>query len=125
MSKSYDDKQASIGGNDGDLGTKRDQLAEAKESLADDQEFLAKLLVMCTDKAKQYDSRKLLRANEEAAISQAIAVLNSDAAFGAFGKVDATKSGATSLLQLSRRNAGSAQAAVRLQAQELLQAVAS
>merc|ERR1719197_426728 len=52
---------------------------------------------MCAAKAKEFEERKLLRANEEAAISQAIAILNSDAAFEAFGKVKATKSGATGL----------------------------
>merc|ERR1719454_1986502 len=42
-----------------------------------------------------------MRANEEAAIAEAIAILNSDAAFESFGKVKATKSGATGFLQLS------------------------
>jgi len=48
------------------------------------------LLAMCADKATEYDSRTMLRANEEAALAEAIAILNSDAAFAAFGKVDAT-----------------------------------
>merc|ERR1711879_323920 len=51
-------------------------------------------------KAKGYESRKLLRANEEAAIAEAISILNSDDAFAAFGKVSATSTGATGLLQL-------------------------
>merc|ERR1719203_1174518 len=35
----------------------------------------------------------MLRANEEAALAEAIAILNNDAAFAAFGKVDATSIG--------------------------------
>merc|ERR1719281_639258 len=102
MKGSYDEKQGNLGSNHDDLASKREQLAEAKQSLADDQDFLAKLLVMCEEKAKEYEARKLMRANEEAAIAEAIAVLNSDAAFDSFGKVEATKTGATgpTLLQL-------------------------
>jgi len=56
---------------------------------------------MCGKKAKEYDERTVLRTSEEAAISKAIAILNSDAAFHSFNKVTATTSGATGLLQLS------------------------
>ena len=50
---------------------------------------------MCEEKAKGYANRKLLRANEEAAIAEAISILNSDEAFETFGNSDATKTGAT------------------------------
>jgi hypothetical protein len=43
----------------------------------------------------------MLRAGEEAAIAEAISILNSDAAFDSFGKVDATSTGATGFIQLS------------------------
>merc|ERR1719375_468235 len=94
-----------------------------KEQKASDEEFLAKLLVMCAEKAKQYDERKMLRANEEAAIAEAIAILNSDAAFESFGKVAATKTGATgpALLQLSLRRSRASQ---RLQAVDVLKRAA-
>merc|ERR1712146_802566 len=85
------------GENDDELASLRESLESVKADLANDEEFLAKLLVMCAKKAKEFEERKVLRANEEAAISQAIAILNSDAAFAAFGKVKATKSGATGL----------------------------
>jgi hypothetical protein len=81
------------------LSTKKGQLAAAEEQLAADEQFLADLLEMCAAKAKDYDERTLLRRNEEAAIAEAIAILNSDAAFETFGTVDATKTGATSFLQ--------------------------
>merc|ERR1719326_1206458 len=41
----------------------------------------------------------MLRAGEEAAIAEAISILNSDAAFESFGKVDATSTGATGFVQ--------------------------
>merc|ERR1719359_2163188 len=126
MKSSYEDKQGNLGTNDDDLASKREQLAEAKEQLADDQEFLAKLLVMCAEKAKEYEARKQMRANEEAAIAEAIAILNSDAAFESFGKVTATKSGATgpAFLQLKSARLDSADLDVRTKVQALLRTAA-
>merc|ERR1719158_901773 len=59
---------------------------------------------MCEKKAKEFEQRNMLRTNEQAAISKAIAILNSDAAFEAFGKVKSTKSGATSFLQIQQHS---------------------
>jgi len=105
MTTAYEEGQAKLGDNDSALADEREKLQEAQDALASDEEFLAKLLPMCAEKAKQYTERNLLRANEEAAISQAISILNSDAAFEAFGKVGATKSGATGFfLQISKHD---------------------
>merc|ERR1719159_2149234 len=68
---------------------------------ADAEEFLELLIPMCEEKAKEYEERNMFRANEDAAISKAIAILNADAAFDTFGKVDATSTGATSFLQFA------------------------
>merc|ERR1719482_2133219 len=87
-------KQKELGGNDEELAAKRDQLAIAKKQKADAEAFLEALIPMCEEKAKQYEKRKILRANEETAIAEAISILNSDAAFATFGTVDATSSGA-------------------------------
>merc|ERR1719199_155944 len=95
MKLSYKSKQKNLGGNDGDLSSQKKQLAEAKKQKASDEEFLAKLLPMCEEKAKGYENRKVLRANEEAAIAEAISILNSDEAFETFGTTDATKTGKT------------------------------
>jgi len=103
MSNSYDNKQEGLGGNDDDLSAKKEQLAEAKAQKASDEEFLAKLLVMCEEKTKEYNERKALRANEDAAVAEAVSILNSDEAFAAFGKTDATSTGATGFLQLRSR----------------------
>jgi len=43
---------------------------------------------MCAAKAKEYDARVLARTNEQAAIAQAISILNSDSAFATFGRAE-------------------------------------
>merc|ERR1719316_2638629 len=98
MKTGYEEKQGQLGDNDSELSSQREMLSETKGELEAAEQFLAKLLAMCAKKAKEFEERNMMRANEEAAISKAIAILNSDAAFEAFGKVDATKSGAMSLI---------------------------
>jgi len=120
LKKMYDDKQDTLGTNDGDLASKKTQYDEAFQQKADAEEFLAKLEAMCSEKAEEYDERKMLRSNEEAAIAQCIAILNSDAAFETFGSVKATSTGATGFLQLGSVKRTSA----RELAQELLQKAA-
>lgn len=100
MTASYEEKQKSLGTNDGDLASRKEQLGQAQKQKASDEEFLDKLLPMCAEKAKGYANRKILRANEEAAIAEAISILNSDEAFATFGTVDATKTGALKFIQL-------------------------
>merc|ERR1719197_1914511 len=104
MKESYDTKQGIMGDQDTELGTKRDMLAEAKDLLQQYEDFLAELRPQCKARAEVYEKRKAVRANEEAAISEAIAILNSDAAFETFGKVKATSEGATGFLQLKAVN---------------------
>eukprot|EP00747_Dinoflagellata_sp_TGD_P137804 gnl/TRDRNA2_/TRDRNA2_175726_c0_seq72.p1 gnl/TRDRNA2_/TRDRNA2_175726_c0~~gnl/TRDRNA2_/TRDRNA2_175726_c0_seq72.p1 ORF type:complete len:786 (+),score=294.58 gnl/TRDRNA2_/TRDRNA2_175726_c0_seq72:97-2358(+) len=103
MKEEYEEKQENLGTNDDELSAKKTQLDDAESTKADDEEFLAKLITMCDAKAKQYEERTALRANEDAAISEAIAILNSDAAFGTFQKSSATSTGATGFLQMSSR----------------------
>jgi len=101
MSDLYNEKQAELGTNDDDLASRRELLAEDKEQKAIKEEFLAQLAPLCEERKKEYESRVALRANEDAAISEALAILNSDQAFATFGKVSATSTGATSFLQLA------------------------
>merc|ERR1719201_1176827 len=77
------------------------EMNTAKDRLADDEDFLASLTDRCAKKKADFDKRNMLRSQEEAAIAEAIAVLNSDAAFETFGKVSATSTGSTSFIQLS------------------------
>merc|ERR1719223_1733866 len=75
--------------------TKKKPLQAAIADKASDEEFLSKLLEICAQKKEEFAQRKASRANEDAAIAEAISILNSDAAFATFGTVDATKTGAT------------------------------
>jgi len=100
MKGSYNEKQKALGGNDGGLSTKRKQLSDSEKQLAADEDFLSKLVPMCKDKAEAYANRKLLRANEEAAIAEAVSILNSDDAFASFGKTSATSTGGTAFIHL-------------------------
>merc|ERR1719238_1687180 len=104
MKKSYDDKDKVLGENDDALSTKKTQKSEEEASKADNEEFLAKLIKMCAAKTKEFEDRKMVRANEEAAVAEAVSILNSDEAFETFGAVKATTEGATglALLQVGR-----------------------
>jgi len=114
MEKSYQSKQGDLAANDASLGKKKEKLAAAVKDKAAAEEFLEKLLEMCAAKAKEYDERTMLRAQEQAAIAEAIAILNSDAAFESFGKVKATsKEG--KFLQLKSINSHSSDQDVRMQ----------
>jgi len=97
--KVHTEADAILGENDNALSTKKTQRSDAETSKANDEEFLAKLIKICADKTSEYEDRKMVRANEDAAIAQAIVILNGDAAFDNFGEVGSTNS----LLQLSRR----------------------
>jgi len=98
MEQLYEDKQKALSGNDQELSSKKSKLSEAQKQLKSDQEFMDSLLPMCAEKAKGYGNRKLLRANEEAAIAEAVSILNSDEAFSTFGTASATKTGSTAAL---------------------------
>merc|ERR1719379_406249 len=104
MKKSFDDKDKVLGENDDALSTKKTQKVETEDSKASNEEFLAKLIKMCAAKTKEFEDRKMVRANEEAAVAEAVSILNSDEAFESMGAVKATTSGATglALLQVGR-----------------------
>merc|ERR1719161_1498372 len=89
-------KQKKLARNDEVMGAKNTAKDEAESSKDDDEEFLTKLISMCKEKKDAFEERKMARANEEAAISQATATLNSDEAFETFGKA----ASADSFLQL-------------------------
>jgi hypothetical protein len=99
--KSFDDKDKVLGENDDAISTKKTSKSEEESSKADNEEFLAKLQNMCAEKTKAFEDRKMVRANEEAAVAEAVSILNSDEAFETFGAVKATTEGGTSLLQVS------------------------
>jgi hypothetical protein len=105
MKEMFDAKKKEIGDNAAQISTISSEIDTMESELAADQEFLATLTDRCSAKAKEFEKRNMLRAGEEAAIAEAISILNSDAAFASFGKVDATSTGAVSLLQMSKTTA--------------------
>jgi len=117
----YSEKQASLGENDGGLASSKQLLTEAEEEKTIKTQFLAELEPMCEERSKEYMQRKTLRANEDAAIAEAISILNSDESFATFGKVTATsEGGAAMLLQRSSIHERSQKDRPRRRAQELL-----
>merc|ERR1719359_2778532 len=76
MKRAYEDKQEELGENDSELAAKKMQLNSAKEAAKSSQEFLDELRPTCETKSKEFKARKLLRANEEVAISEAVSILN-------------------------------------------------
>mmetsp|Transcript_75948 Transcript_75948/g.176166 ORF Transcript_75948/g.176166 Transcript_75948/m.176166 type:complete len:756 (+) Transcript_75948:74-2341(+) len=87
MGKLYNEKQASLSESDGAIGASHLQLKETLTQQFVSTEFLEQMRPVCQAKAKEYDERTMLRSSEEAAISEAIAILNRDASFELFGKV--------------------------------------
>jgi hypothetical protein len=94
-------KKEAIGDNAGTIARVQSELDTMNGEMTNDQDFLAALRTRCTAKKKEFEHRNMLRANEEAAIAEAISILNSDAAFATFGSVAATSTGATSFVQLA------------------------
>merc|ERR1719235_2831303 len=101
MEELFEAKKKEIGDNAAQIATISSEVETMEAELAADQEFLAALTERCESKKKEFEKRNMLRAGEEAAIAEAISILNSDAAFESFGKVDATSTGATGFIQLS------------------------
>lgn len=129
MSASKETKNGELSGNDGALSTKKGQLGTAQESLSGAEVFLDSTLTACAAKKKQYEERVSLRTGEEAAISEAISILNSDAAFETFSTVDAAvaPTAPTMFVQLRsvhRHQASATQTGPTQKAQEFLQRAA-
>jgi len=111
MNKMLKAKKAEGGDNDDELASAKEKLAETKKIKGVCEDFLDEMVPMCAAKAKEYNTRNMLRANEDAAVSEAIAILDRDSSFNLFGKVKATSGEGEALVQVgaahSRRpNAG-------------------
>jgi len=101
LKKMLKEKKAEGGDNDDELASAKEKLAEAKKIKGVCEDFLDELLPMCAAKAKEYNTRNMLRANEDAAVSEAVAILDRDSSFNLFGKVKAiNKEGEMLLVQV-------------------------
>merc|ERR1719174_3289644 len=108
MSTEYDDMSALLEKRKKEIGESAElvsrtssEMNTAQERLSDDTDFLASLTSRCSKKKAEYEKRNMLRSQEEAAIAEAIAILNSDEAFATFGTVSATSTGSTGFIQIS------------------------
>jgi chromosome segregation ATPase len=101
MSALFEKRKKEIGETSELVSRTSSEMNTAKERLSDDTDFLASLTSRCAKKKAEFDKRNMLRSQEEAAIAEAIAVLNSDEAFSTFGTVDATSTGGTGFVQIS------------------------
>lgn len=84
------DSKSSLKGNlASDIATKDGQQKTTRETLKDDRAYLADLTQSCQKKTSIYKQRSALRKQEDAAISMALAVLNSDRSDRVFKKMSA------------------------------------
>merc|ERR1719329_58662 len=60
-----------------DIGTASQELSTVSAQLLDDQQYLDELNTACSEKAKTWDQRTKLRANELTAITQATGIVKS------------------------------------------------
>jgi len=81
MEEAKSSKETQMAENKTALSTSKEDLAAAKDTLEAAEKFLGERNESCTEMRKEYDLRSSTRAQEEAAISEAVAILNSDTAF--------------------------------------------
>merc|ERR1719276_756319 len=63
-----------------DIGTASQELTTVSATLLDDMEYLDELNTICSEKAKTWDQRTKLRANELTAITQATGIVKATVA---------------------------------------------
>jgi len=97
----FDEKQVTLGTNDDALTAAKTALTANEQLKKDSDTFLTKLLKDCKQTNQEYTRRNEARAAEQAALAEAVSILNSDAAFATFGTVTATSQTA-SFLQLKK-----------------------
>jgi len=90
MNKMLKAKKDEAGDNDDELASSKEKLAETTKQKGVCEAFLKEMTPLCAAKTKEYNTRNMLRMNEDAAVSEAIAILDRDSSFNLFGKVDAT-----------------------------------
>lgn len=88
-------KEVSYGTHQSEIARATSEKDAAVAAKAADEAFLLALAARCKEKGEEFQHRNKLRAAEDAAVAQAIAILNADSAFSTFGKVSATSTGAT------------------------------
>merc|ERR550537_1442247 len=77
MEELFEAKKKEIGDNAAQISTISSEVETMEAELGADQEFLAALTARCSAKKAEFEKRNMLRAGEEAAIAEAISILNS------------------------------------------------
>jgi len=93
MDGAVSEKSQLTGDQSAEIATTTSEVETMQNQLDTDQAFLAQLTTRCEGKRTEFEQRNALRANEEAAIAEAISILNSDAAFASFGETETTSAG--------------------------------
>jgi len=114
-------KQKQLGENDAELAASKEKLEEAQKQKGICEDFLAEMVPLCDAKAAEYNERNMLRASEDAALTEAIAILNKDSSFNLFGKVKATSADARFIQTAAIQGHSPARSATRSSALHLLQ----
>eukprot|EP00933_Yihiella_yeosuensis_P005815 TRINITY_DN1103_c0_g2_i2.p1 TRINITY_DN1103_c0_g2~~TRINITY_DN1103_c0_g2_i2.p1 ORF type:complete len:691 (+),score=251.86 TRINITY_DN1103_c0_g2_i2:77-2149(+) len=104
------------------LGQKREQLAEAEDNLEKTRVFNEETDALYKEKTAIHEERAMLRAQEDAALAKAIAVLDSDEAFNTFGQTKTT--GFLQLKSVHKHVAAADEAARRPVVMQLLETAA-
>merc|ERR1712137_894437 len=86
LTSSIEEKMGRVGKLGVDVVTMKNDLSDTQQALLDDRRFLAELEKSCSVKATEWEERKKTRADELAAISETIRVLNDDDALELFKK---------------------------------------
>merc|ERR1712137_1332104 len=86
LTSSIEEKMGRVGKLGVDVVTMKNDLSDTQQALLDDRRFLAELEKSCSVKATEWEERKKTRAEELAAISQTVKVLNDDDALELFKK---------------------------------------
>merc|ERR1719359_2507173 len=99
---------------EGDLEELTRSEAETKAALEDDVKFKASLESSCKTKQAEWDARSKIRAEEIAAISETIEILNGDDALDLFKKTMPSPADGPSVLQVSTKANAKARSALIL-----------
>lgn len=76
--------ETKLGENDTELADRESRFKKQSATLASNKTFKEELVASCKESADAYQARKTMRAGEAAALSQALAILSSDAASDTF-----------------------------------------
>lgn len=101
MSDTQTEKLEQLGSNDADLAIKAESLEADTQTKVEAEQQLNDVTALGEEKEKEYDVRVALRTQEQAALSEAIAILNSDAAFATFGSTKAASNPLSFVQRLS------------------------